>query len=120
VVGACSTLVSPGYPNPWDPGTPQYDDQHQARVAETTASPSSWDEARLNASYSAGSTTFSAAYRWFDGDNDDGDLTDWSRTSQSATLTVWSAPAQTWEWFAAYSWQESQLDAPVCIPIFDG
>jgi hypothetical protein len=120
VNGACSTLESPGYPNPWSPETPQYDDQHQAQIAETTASPSSWDEAKLGLSYTSGKTTVSASYRLWDGDNQDGDLTDWSRTSETAMLTIWSAPDEIWEWYLAYAKQESALDAPMCIPIFDG
>lgn len=120
VNGACSTLVSGAYPNPFNPETPQYDDQHQARIAETTASPSSWDEARFAASYSTGGTTFSGSYKWWDGGNNDGDLTDWSKISQNATLTAWSAPSEQWEWYVAYAWQDQQLDAPVCIPVFDG
>ena len=120
VDGACSTLVSDRYDNPWQPETPQYDDQHQARIGDTTASPSSWDQARIRGSYTAGATTVSATYSWWDGDNSDGDLTDWSRTNQSATMTLWSAPAEHWEWYLAYSWQDSELEAPVCLPVFDG
>jgi hypothetical protein len=120
VNGACSTLVSDQYPNPWNPETPQYDDQHQTRVADTTASPSSWDELKAGVSYTAGKTSVSGLFRWWDGDNSDGDLTDWSRTNQTATLTVWTAPSETWDWYLGYAWQDSSLEAPVCIPIFDG
>lgn len=121
VDGACSTLESPRYDNPWNPDTPQYDDFHKARIAETTASPGSWDELRLMGSLSLGtSATVSATYRWWEGDNDDGDLTDWTRTNQNATLTFWSAPAASWDWYVAYSWLDSELDAPACIAIFDG
>ncbi len=121
VNGACSTLESPRYDNPWNPDTPQYDDFHQARIAETTASPGSWDELRLMGSLSLGTSAMvSATYRWWEGNNDDGDLTDWTRTNQNATLTLWSAPAASWDWYVAYSWLDSELDAPACIPIFDG
>jgi hypothetical protein len=120
VNGACSTLVSPGVGVPWDPTTPQYDDQHQAQIAETTASPSSWDELKAGLSYSFGKTTLSGSYRFWDGDNRDGDLTDWERSNQSATLTVWSAPTQDWEMYVAYAWQDSELESPMCIPIMDG
>ena len=61
-----------------------------------------------------------ASYQWWDGSNSEGDLTDWSRTNQTATVTLWSAPAATWDWYVAYAYQDSQLDAPACIPIFDG
>ena len=120
VNGGCSTLVSGQYPNPWDPETPQYDEFHEARIAETTASPSSWDELKAGVTALLGGSTLSATYRWWDGDNSDGDLTDWSRTAQTGTLTYWTAPAPDWELFLAYAWQQSELQAPACIPIFDG
>ncbi|MCP4896906.1 MAG: hypothetical protein GY906_08010 [bacterium] len=118
--GACSTLESPRYTVPWFPETPQYHDQHDTRIAETTASASSWDELKLSASYVTGKTTVTGTYRYFDGSNTDGNLTDWSRNNNSATLTVWSAPAQTWDWYLGYALTDSKIDSPVCIPIFDG
>jgi hypothetical protein len=120
VDGACSTLVSPGYPNPWNPETPQYYDFQEERIADTTASPDQWLEAKAGLGYTVGKTTISASYRWWDGDNTSLDLTDWSRTTQSAALTLWSAPQSSWEWFVAYAFLESELDAPTCIPVFDG
>jgi len=118
--GACSTMVSGSYPNPWDPETPQYFDFQDARIAETTASPASWDELKLGAGFTMGKTTFNGSYRWWDGTNTEGDLNDWSRNNQSLTLTVWSAPSETWDWYMAYAWLDSQLDTHACIPIFDG
>ena len=118
--GACSTLVSESWPNPWNPDTPQYFEFQDERIAETTASPSSWDRVDLKLAYSTGRTTLSAKYIYWDGDNSDGDLTDWSRTNQTATLTLWSAPAESWSWYAAYAWQESEVNSPACIPVFDG
>lgn len=118
--GSCSTLVSDRYTAPWDPAIPQYDDFQAARIAETTASPSSWDELKLLGSIMMGPSTLSGTYRWWDGSNSDGDLTDWSKTNQSATVTWWSAPSQSWDWYIGYAWLESVLDAPACIPIFDG
>jgi len=118
--GACSTLVSESWPNPWNPDTPQYFEFQDERIAETTASPSSWNRADLKLAYSTGRTTLSAKYIYWDGDNSDGDLTDWSRTNQNATLTLWSAPAESWSWYAAYAWQESEVNSPACIPVFDG
>jgi hypothetical protein len=118
--GACSTLESPAYPNPWDPETPQYEDFQNARVAETTASPSSWDKIELGAAWVGGSSTLSARYLWWDGSNSDGDLTDWSKTNQSATITFWTPGGATWDWYLGYAWQDSSLDAPACIPVFDG
>jgi hypothetical protein len=119
--GACSTMVSDRYPNPWDPATPDYDDFQNERIAETTSSPSSYDQLKLNGSLSLGTNAMLAAsYQWWDGSNSDGDLTDWSRTNQNATITLWSAPSTSWDWYVAYAWQDSALDAPACIPIFDG
>jgi len=120
VNGACSTLESDRYTNPWSPETPQYDDQHQTRIAETTASPSSWDEFRAGVTYMSGKTTVSGIYRWWDGDNKDGDLTDWSRSMQTITVTLWSAPSETWDWYVGGAWMESERKSHVCIPIFDG
>lgn len=118
--GACSTLVSPRDTTPWDPALPQYDDQHQTRIAETTASASRWDEFKFGASYVSGNTTVSGTLRYWDGDNTDGDLTDWGKSNTSATVTVWSAPAPTWDWYVGYAMITSEIDSPVCIPIFDG
>ena len=118
--GTCSTLESARYANPWDPATPQYDDFQAARIADTTASPSSWGQAKIGVSYVTGSSTISGTYRYWDGDNDDGNLTDWSRSSQTATITFWSMPEERWDWYLAAAWQDSELGSPACIPIFDG
>ena len=72
------------------------------------------------ASHSSGNNTFSASYRYWDGDNTDGDLSDWSRTNHNATVTLWSAPQETWDWYVAYAMQTADLDAPMCTPIMDG
>jgi hypothetical protein len=118
--GACSTLESSSYPNPFNPQTPQYHDFQDARIADTTASPSSWDQLRAALTYLAGSSTLSGSFRRWDGENSDGDLTDWSRGSQTATITYWRAPSETFDWYLAGAWQDSQLESPACIPVFDG
>jgi hypothetical protein len=118
--GACSTLVSGAYPNPWNPETPQYTEFHEARIAETTASASSWARADLRLGYSTGKTTVFGKYIYYDGDNNDGDLTDWSRQNNTALVTVWSAPTESFNWYATYTWMDSDLNSPVCIPVFDG
>jgi hypothetical protein len=118
--GACSTLVSDPWPTPWNPDTAQYFDFHDARVADTTASPSGWLRADLGLSYSTGRTTLTGKYIYWDGDNTDGNLTDWSRESNTALVTVWSAPAEAWSWYATYTWMDSDLGVPACIPVFDG
>jgi hypothetical protein len=119
--GACSTLVSGRYDNPWQPETPDYDDFQSERIAETSASAEEFQEFKVGASFFFGSaTTLSGTYRYWDGDNQAGDLTDWQRTNSMATLTLWSAPARDWDWYVAYAFTKSELDAPVCIPVFDG
>lgn len=119
--GACSTLVSDRYTNPWQPETPDYDDFHNARVAETSASAEEFQEFKVGATFFFGNaTTLSGTYRYWDGDNQAGDLTDWQRTNSMATLTLWSAPDEDWDWYIAYALTDSELDAPVCIPVFDG
>lgn len=120
VDGQYSTLFSPKVASAFDPRSAQYYQFQDARIADTTASPSRWDEAEARGSYTRGLTTVSASYRWWDGDNDEGDLTDWSRTRQSANVTVWTTPAPTWEWHMAYAWSDQELEAPTSIPIFDG
>jgi hypothetical protein len=106
--GACSTLVSDRYPNPWNPETPQYYDFHAARIADTTATASSWLRADARLGFSTGRTTVFGKYIYYDGDNNDGDL------------TVWSAPMENLAVYATYSWMDSDLDVPLCIAIFDG
>jgi hypothetical protein len=118
--GACSTLVSGSYPNPWNPETPQYTEFHDARIAETTASASSWGRADLRLGYTTGRTTVFGKYIYYDGDNSDGNLTDWSKTNNTALLTVWSAPTENFNLYATYTWMDSDQNHPVCIPIFDG
>ena len=118
--GACSTLESAQYDNPWQPETPQYVDFQAARIAETTSSASSWDKAEVGLAYASGRTTISGKYFYWDGDNTDGDLTDWSKKNQTATVTLWSAGGASWDWYLGYAWQDSELNSPACIPVFDG
>jgi hypothetical protein len=118
--GACSTLVSARYPNPWNPETPQYYEFQDERVADTTASASSWGRADVRLGYTTGNTTIFGKYIYYDGDNNDGDLTDWQRQSNTFLVTVWSAPTESVSLYATYSMMSSDLDVPACIPIFDG
>ncbi len=114
-----STFESPPYTNPFT--SPQYFQFQDARIGDGTSLPSSWDEIRLAATFNMSATSmFNATYRWWSGDNSDGDLTDWSRTNQSFTVMFSSSPISKWTWFAGYNWLDSSLDAPTTIPIFDG
>ncbi len=115
-----SDLYTDPYPSAFSPGATNYYQFHAARIGDATASPAKWDELKLGASYTLNSATVSGTYRWWDGENSDWDLTDWSRSTQSFTLTLWSAPAENWEWYLGYAWQDSELESPTTIPIFDG
>lgn len=118
--GACSTLVSDPWPNPWNPETPQYQDFQGARIADTTASASNWMKAELGAAWLTGKTTLSGKYVYWDGDNTDGDLRDWSKNRNSFTVTAWTPGSADWDWYVGYAYQDMSLDVPLCIPVFDG
>jgi hypothetical protein len=118
--GTYSTLTSQSSPNPFLPQAAQYYESHAARIADVGASPSSWDEFTARASHSTGSNTFSASYRYWDGNNNDGDLSDWSRSVQAATFAFWSAPAADFQWHLAYTFNETEVGLPASIPLFDG
>jgi hypothetical protein len=118
--GACSTLVSERYTVPWDPATPQYHDFHDARIADTTASASSWNRFTVALGWSFGDSTLTGRYVRWDGSNSDGDLTDWSKDRQNVTVTFWAPGGEQWSWYLAWAFQDMSLEAPACIPVFDG
>jgi hypothetical protein len=121
VDGAYSTFTSTPFASPLAPGVPQYYQYQAARIADTTAEAADWDEISLRGSWSSGgSTSISASWKWWDGDNQEGDLTDWSRTSQSATLTVAGVASPEVSWHGAVVWHEQTIEMPTSIPIFDG
>lgn len=120
VDGAFSTLVSPRVTSPFAANAAQYYEFQDARIADTTASPESWDELKVGLQHNVGKRSLSASYRFWDGDNDSGDLTDWSRQNQNATLSLWVAPKPEVRWNVAYTWSDTELDFPIFIPIFDG
>lgn len=107
--------------SPLAPNAAQYYQSHAGRIGDSTAMPSSYDEAFARASVmfdqEFGAT---ASFKYFDGDNDDGDLTDWSRTSQTAIVSFWAMPAPQVQWALSYVWHDQELDMPASIPIFDG
>ena len=122
VNGACSTLESGSNSNPWDPNlTAQYYEFQDARIADTTASPSSYDEFKVGLNWRIGSrSSLNGTYKYWDGDNQDGTLTDWSRSTQNVALTFWSAPTETISWYIGAATTNADRDAPICIPVFDG
>lgn len=118
--GSCSNIPAISAPSPLAPNSIQYFTVHDSRVAETTASPAKWDEVRLYATVAGTTSTLTASYRYWDGENGDGDLTDWSRSQQSLTATAWTAPSEKWDAFASYSYQKGETGSRVCVPVFDG
>jgi hypothetical protein len=121
VNGTCSNIPAIGpLPSPLAPGSIQYFTVHESRVAETTASPAQWDEVRLYATVAGSKSTLTATYRYWDGENREGDLTDWSRNQQALTATAWTAPSLKWDAFASYTYQKGEIGSRVCVPVFDG
>lgn len=120
--GVYSPAVTPAATgnSPLAPNSTQYYVWRASRIGDSTNQAESWDELWAKGSFVNGNTTASLSYRWWDGDNDSGDLTDWSRTSQTATLSFWSMPSPMVQWSLAYVWHEQELDFPASIALFDG
>lgn len=106
--------------SPLAPTSTQYYVWRASRIGDTTNQPESWDELWAKGSFVSGNTNASLSYRWWDGENDGGDLTDWSRTSQTATLSFWAMPSPMVQWSLAYVWHDQELDFPASIALFDG
>lgn len=108
-------------PSPLVPGSTQYYVIYGSRIGDMTASPSSYLELRGTAGLALGSTTSaSLTLHWWDGDNTDQDLTQWSRTTTAATAQVAWAPAETFQAFVAASQGTRELESWVCVPLMDG
>jgi hypothetical protein len=107
-------------PSPFDPNSAQYFESHDARIALSTASPESWDELELRATYGWNNSMVTGTYSYWSGDNTSGELTDWSRSRQAATVTLWSTPAPRWQWYVMYAYNDTDLDYPTSIPLFEG
>jgi hypothetical protein len=121
VGGACSDQVTPGpLPSPFHPDAAQYYTMRAAKIMDTAAVAGSWDEIKLRGSYTKGRTMLTGLYRYWDGKNTEGNLTDWSRNNQTATVTFAWMPAPTWDGFVSYNYQRLENSAPGCIAIFDG
>lgn len=115
-----STLVSLPAASPMAPTSAQYFEFHDARIADGSASPESWTRFEARGTYTGKSSSITANYRHWDGKNTSGDLTDWSRLNQAASVTLWSSPAPKWQWYVGYTWNDSSLDTVATIPLFDG
>lgn len=120
VDGTYSTLFSAFAASPFAPTAAQYYEFQDARIADVSAVPASWDELKLGFAYTFGNRALTASYRYWDGSNDEGDLADWSRTNQTATVSYFAAPTPQWQWNLAYTYFATELELPTTIPIFDG
>jgi hypothetical protein len=118
--GACSTLESPSVPSPMAPGSAQYYEFHDARIADTTASPDEWDDIRLKLAYATGNSTLSGSYAMWSGDNSSGDLTAWEKANQNFTLTYMMLPMPGFSWYAGVAWYDMEMESGACVPLFDG
>jgi len=116
----CSTLESENAPNPFVPASAQYFQSHEARIADTTASPESWDDVRLKASWTSGNSTLTGSYANWSGDNTSGDLTNWEKANQNFTLTYMMLPLPDFSWYAGVAWYDMELESGACISLFDG
>lgn len=118
--GVFSTNTGPRVSSPFAPDSEQYFEFQDARIGDATASPESWDELDLRVTRTLSDSLVTGTYRYWDGESSTGDLTDWSRSYQAATLSIWSTPAPEWEWFVSVARHDSELEAPASIPLFDG
>ena len=121
--GACNpeALQTATLPSPLTPGSVQYYQIHEARVADLSASPERYTELKLSGSYQLSpSSLASLSYQWWDGANGGGDLDDWSRTVNAIVATVVLAPSETSELHAGASYRERELSQHLCIPLHDG
>lgn len=108
-------------PSPIVPGSTQYFEIYASRIGDMTASPSSYVELKGSAGLTLGrATTASLSLRWWDGDNTDQDLTQWSHTTTAATAQVAWAPAEIFQAFVAASAGKREMESWVCIPLMDG
>jgi hypothetical protein len=121
VGGACSDQVTPGpLPSPFHLDAALYYTMRDAKMMDSTAVAGSWDEIKVRGSYTRGRTMLTGLYRYWDGKNTEGNLTDWSRTNRTGTVTFAWIPALTWDGFVSYNYQKMENSAPGCVAIFDG
>jgi len=121
--GACITTALQTAPaaSPMAPGSVQYYQLHEARVADLSASPSQYAELKVTGSYQLSpSSLASVSYQWWDGKNDGGDLNDWSKTLAAVIATVVLAPSEAVEVHAGASYRKRELEQHICIPLMDG
>lgn len=108
-------------PSPLAPGSVQYYQIHDARVADLTASPSRYLEARISGAYQlAPGMQAQLSYQWWDGENNDLDLTNWSKNVQGATATLSFTPAEKVQTYFGATYGRREAETFVCIPLMDG
>jgi len=120
---ACQTgpLQTTPLPSPIVPGSVQYYEIYRSRIGDMTASPSSYVQLKGTAALTLGPTTnASLSLLWWDGDNTDQDLTNWSRTTTAANAQVAWAPNESFQAFVAASTGMRKLKSWVCVPLMDG
>lgn len=121
--GACNLepLQTTPTSSPLVPGSAQYWQIHDARSADLSASPASWAELKLAGTYQLGTSSMAAlSLRYWDGDNTEQDLNQWSRTLTAATATWNWAPMENATVYAAATYGTRKLEQHVCIPLMDG
>jgi len=123
VDGACNTdaLQTTPVGSPMANGSVQYWQIHEARSADLSASPASWTELKLSGSYQLGaSSSATVSARWWDGNNTEQDLNQWSRTLAAATASWNWAPAESSSIYVAATYGTRELEQHICIPLMDG
>jgi hypothetical protein len=121
--GACNTepLQTTPTASPMTPGSVQYWQIHDARSADFSASPAAWAELKLGGTYQLGASSMAGlSVRWWDGDNTEQDLNEWSRTITAATATWNWAPAENSDIYVAATYGTRELEQHICIPLMDG
>lgn len=121
--GACNptALQTTAVPSPLVPGSTQYYQVHDARVADLGAAPSQWAEVKLSGAYQMSPNALaSVTYRWWDGKNDTQDLTDWTRTLDAVTAMLTVMPAEHMDVWGGITYARRKLETHICIPLMDG
>lgn len=108
-------------PSPLVPGSVQYYQMYGARVADLTASPSRYWEAKASLTHNV-TPQFLAnlSLRYWDGDNEDLDLTQWSNNLQAITASVSWTPSQKVQAHAGATYGRRETETFMCIPVMDG
>lgn len=107
--------------SPLVPGSTQYYQIHDGRVADLGSAPSQWAEVRLSGSYQVSPAALAAVtYRWWDGKNDTQDLTDWTRNLNAVTAMLTVMPAERVDVWGGVTYAKRTLETHICIPLMDG